>query len=137
MKTKHLIVCIDDDKEDVDMLKEAVQAMNLSYEFIQATDGELGIQLLKDMAARNERPCLIVLDINMPRMGGRETFMALKKDPVLSDIPTVIFSTSSSALDKLFFSRKNVEYFVKPIDYNKLTQVARTFLKMCEEGNQD
>ena len=132
MTTKHLIVCIDDDEEDVDMLKEAVQALNFSYEFIQATDGQLGLALLRDMAARDEKPCLIVLDINMPRMGGRETFMALKKDSMLSSIPTVIFSTSSSALDKMFFARKNVEYFVKPIDFHKLRDVAGTFLKMCE-----
>jgi CheY-like chemotaxis protein len=135
MATKHLIVCIDDDHEDVDMLKDAFRKLSVDYEFIQATDGELGLKLLREMADRNEQPCLIVLDINMPRMDGRETFIALKKDPVLAGIPTVIFSTSSSAMDQLFFSKKNVEYFVKPIDFKKLSVVAGSFLKMCEDGN--
>jgi CheY-like chemotaxis protein len=132
MTNKHLILCIDDDAEDVEMLKEAVQAVNVSYDLLQATDGQLGISMLKEMAAKGEKPCLIVLDINMPRMDGRETFIALKKEPLLADIPTVIFSTSSSPLDKMFFSKKNVEYFVKPIDFKKLSSVANAFLNLCE-----
>jgi CheY-like chemotaxis protein len=137
MATKHLIVCIDDDHEDVEMLKEAFRKLSVDYEFIQAKDGEVGLKLLREMSAKNEQPCLIVLDINMPRMDGRETFIALKKDPLLSGIPTVIFSTSSSPMDQMFFSKKNVEYFVKPIDFNKLSIVAGSFLKMCEEGNYE
>jgi CheY-like chemotaxis protein len=137
MATKHLIVCIDDDHEDVEMLKDAFRKLSVDYEFVQATDGELGLKLLRDLSAKNEQPCLIVLDINMPRMDGRETFIALKKDPVLSEIPTVIFSTSSSPMDKMFFSKKNAEYFVKPIDFNKLSNVAGTFLKMCEEKTSE
>jgi CheY-like chemotaxis protein len=133
MTTKHLIFCIDDDAEDVEMLKEAVQSLNVSYEFVQATDGEAGISMLRKMILQGEKPCLIVLDINMPRMDGRETFLALKKEALLAGIPTVIFSTSSSPLDKLFFSKKNVEYFVKPIDFKKLSHVAGEFLKMCEK----
>jgi CheY-like chemotaxis protein len=134
MTTNHIIVCIDDDAEDVEMLKDAFHALNVNYEFVQATDGELGIALVKEMLAKGEQPCLIVLDINMPKMDGRETFIALKKEPALAGIPTVIFSTSSSQLDKLFFSKKNVEYFVKPIDFKKLRNVASEFLKLCEKG---
>jgi CheY-like chemotaxis protein len=137
MATKHLILCIDDDPEDVEMLREAFRKLSVDYEFVQATNGVLGLKLLRDLALKNEQPCLIVLDINMPKMDGRETFIALKKDPVLSDIPTVIFSTSSSGMDKMFFSKKNVEYFVKPIDFQKLSVVAGTFLKMCEDRTSE
>ncbi|RYY95892.1 MAG: response regulator [Chitinophagaceae bacterium] len=131
METEHLIVCIDDDKDDIEMLKEAFRSLPHPFTMIEAHDGIEGLDTLRQMYAHGGLPCLIVLDINMPRMDGRETFNAIRQDPQLSDTPIVIFSTSNSPMDQMFFERKNAAYFVKPINFQKLIQVASDFLGLC------
>ena len=137
MTKKHLILCIDDDPDDIAMLKEAFQSLGVDYDMDEAHNGEEGVVALRRMNEANRLPCLIVLDINMPKMDGREAFNAIRKESQFADIPVVIFSTSSSPMDKLFFSRKSVEYFVKPIDFQKLSDVASAFLKICESNRSD
>lgn len=134
MMKKHLILCIDDDPDDIAMLKEAFDSLEVGYEMVEANNGEEGVIALERMESEKGLPCLIVLDINMPKMDGREAFNAIRKKPAFADIPVVIFSTSSSPMDKLFFSRKSVEYFVKPIDFKKLSDVASAFLAICERN---
>lgn len=131
------ILCIDDDPDDIAMLNEAFQSLQVDYEMVEAHNGEEGIVALRRLEKEGNLPCLIVLDINMPRMDGREAFNAIRKEEIFSNIPVVVFSTSSSPMDKLFFSRKSVEYFVKPIDFRKLSDVASAFLKICKTGKTD
>lgn len=132
-----MILCIDDDPDDIAMLKEAFQSLGVAYEMEEAHNGEEGVAALRRMNETKRLPCLIVLDINMPKMDGREAFNAIRKESRFGDIPVVIFSTSSSPMDKLFFSRKSVEYFVKPIDFKKLSDVASAFLKICEQSRPE
>jgi CheY-like chemotaxis protein len=134
MEANYLILCIDDDPDDISMLREAFNSLHVPYEIVAAHNGEEGLKTLYRMRDENKLPCLIVLDINMPKMDGRETFHAIRKDQQFASTPVVIFSTSSSPLDKLFFSRKAVEYFVKPIDFKKLSDVASAFLRFCDHG---
>lgn len=126
-----IILHIDDDSDDLDMLQTALHAIDPLYTILVARDGEEGLQLLSDMKNTGTLPCLIILDINMPKLDGRQTFQIIKKDPVLCPIPIVIFSTSSSSLDKLFFSAENVEYITKPYEYAHLLEVAKRLLSLC------
>lgn len=133
MANDYVIVCIDDDADDLMLLKEAFRSLQFRYRLVEAYDGLEGLNVLKNMVNGGELPCLVVLDINMPRMDGRETFNAIRALPALAEVPVVIFSTSSSPMDKLFFAKKNVEYFVKPINFNQLQSVAAAFLSICEQ----
>jgi len=126
-----VILYIDDDPDDVEMLQEAIRSINSGYQLRKAADGIEGLQLLQQMKGNGTLPCLIVLDLNMPGMDGRQTFIKIKQDEVLRSIPVVIFSTSSSSLDQLFFRDKNVEYITKPIQYLRLLEIAKKLLSMC------
>ncbi|RYF87157.1 MAG: response regulator [Chitinophagaceae bacterium] len=126
-----VILYIDDDPDDVEMLQEAIRSINSGYQLRKAADGIEGLQLLQKMKGNGTLPCLIVLDLNMPGMDGRQTFIKIKQDDVLRSIPVVIFSTSSSSLDQLFFRDKNVEYITKPIQYLRLLEIAKKLLSMC------
>lgn len=125
------ILCADDDPDDLLLLKEAIKAVDPKYQIIEAKDGLDALNTLRELKAANNLPCLIVLDINMPKMDGRQTFVTIKEDEVLATVPIVIFSTSSSELDKMFFEKKHVEYITKPIDYNIFLEVARKLLSYC------
>ncbi len=128
----HIILYVDDDRDDVELLQEALNTLDGSHYLIKATDGEEGIAKLELMKQKGELPCLIVLDVNMPKMDGKKTLQLIKADAFLEKIPVVIFSTSDNYLDKLYFKDKNVEYITKPIDFLHLVKVATKLLNYCK-----
>jgi len=131
MENVRIILCIDDDEDDLEMLHHAFLQLAPHYSIITAKSGESGIAILQNLASENRLPSLIVLDINMPRMDGRETFMNIRAQETFKEIPIVIFSTSSSLMDKNFFYKMNVSYFVKPVDLDQFKQVVHQLLKHC------
>ncbi|MGN7723623.1 response regulator [Chitinophaga sp. 22620] len=96
---KHKLSCllIDDDRDDQEIFRLALQDVNEEVFCLTADDGIKGLQMLKP--EENFVPTYIFLDLNMPRMTGRDCLNALKSDPLLADIPVVIYSTSSDPKD--------------------------------------
>lgn len=131
MTKNHTILCVDDDQDDLELLTKALEMVDNKYNVIEAQDGTDALGKLRKMHQENKLPCLIVLDINMPRMDGKETLVALQNEDSFYKIPVVVFSTSSSALDKMFFAKKNVELITKPIDFQNLVSVAQKLLSYC------
>ena len=126
------ILHIEDDPDDQQLFRNAVNSLGVSPEIIVAPDGAEGLKYLQLMKEKKTLPCIIVLDINMPKVNGREACIAIKKDEVLSTIPLIIFSTSSSMLDKIFFQGKNVEYITKPSKFSHIVAIASTMLRKCK-----
>ena len=127
------ILYIDDDEDDLEMLQEAIREIDPRYEIVKAGNGEEGLSELYKMKENQTLPCLIVLDINMPKLDGKQTFQRIRADKALFNIPIVIFSTSSSEMDKLFFQRKNVEMITKPFEYKTFYEVALKLLSYCKQ----
>jgi CheY-like chemotaxis protein len=125
------ILCIDDDADDLQLLAEAVQRIDPQCQIIKAFDGMHGISILQEMHTHRELPCLIVMDINMPKLDGKQTFVRIQSDAVLSTIPVVVFSTSSSPMDKMFFQNKGAAFITKPIRFEQLLEVASELLTYC------
>jgi CheY-like chemotaxis protein len=133
MKTlSKAILYVDDDADDLALFRQAVEAIGTGFQIIEAFDGLHGLELLKQMKQGGELPCLIVLDINMPRMDGKQTLVAIQKDATLAAIPIVLFSTSSSQLDKTFSQSKKVELITKPFSFETLFQITRKMLGYCK-----
>ena len=126
------ILCIDDDPDDLQLLREAVKSIDGDITILEAHDGEDGMTQLSRLKEAGSLPCLVVLDINMPRMDGKTTFVKIRSDNGLSTVPVVIFSTSSSPLDKMFFTREQVAYFTKPINFSQLVEVAAAMISYCK-----
>lgn len=125
------IVCVDDDQDDLMMLRQAIEDIGTDHQIVEAFDGVHALELLRQMKERSELPCLIVLDINMPRLDGKQTLINIKKDQELSSIPVVLFSTSNSPMDKTFCKAKNVELHTKPFDFKSLYSTANKLLSYC------
>lgn len=124
-------MCIDDDAEDLELLHEALEETGQHYKIVEARDGLEGVRKLHELKHSGDLPCLIVLDVNMPRMDGRETLEMIKADEDLADIPVVVFSTSSSHVDQIHFTGKNVEYIIKPTTISPLKEIAGRMLSHC------
>jgi CheY-like chemotaxis protein len=135
MRIERTVLLIDDDKDDLEMLQQALVDINIDHKIIEAHNGEEGLTILRRFLDKKELPCLIVLDINMPRMDGRQTLVEIKSDKTLSEIPIVIFSTSSSQLDKTFFERYNTAYFVKPVKFEELKKTAVRLINICRHSS--
>ena len=129
---RKVILYVDDDPDDLALFRQAVQSLDTDYQILEAFDGVNALELLTKLDYSNELPCLIVLDINMPRMDGKETVVALQKDTKFYSIPIVLYSTSSSQLDRTFSRSKEVELITKPFDYDTILNVTRKLLNYCE-----
>src|SRR5262245_21163874 len=124
MKIEKLVLMMDDDEDDRDMLQKALQSIDTGHTIIAAHDGKDGLNQLRQLRESNSLHCLVVLDINMPKMVGKQTFVAIKDDEELSKIPVVIFSTSTNPMDRMFFEKHDTAYFVKPINVTDLADAA-------------
>jgi DNA-binding response OmpR family regulator len=130
MSQQHIIVQIDDDPEDLDLMKNEIEKYE-NVELVQATDGYSGLTLLNQLIQKGTRPCLLVLDVNMPGMNGKDVLVEMKKDELLKDIPVTIFTTSNSVLDKLLASRYNANFVTKPLSFQKFDQVVKEIISSC------
>lgn len=125
------ILCIDDDADDLQLLSEAVQRIDPHCQIIKAYNGIHGLALLEEMHHQQQLPSLIVMDINMPKLDGKQTYIRLQASEHFATIPVVVFSTSSSPMDKMFFQSKGAAFITKPIRFEQLLEVASELLNYC------
>jgi CheY-like chemotaxis protein len=97
MKNINKLLLIDDDEDDQEIFKMAVGVINPAIELSTASNGLIGLRMLQ---SGELRPDVIFLDLNMPRMNGKDFLKQVKTSVDLSDIPVVIYTTSSNELDK-------------------------------------
>ncbi|MGB8192466.1 MAG: response regulator, partial [Chitinophagaceae bacterium] len=119
-----------DDPDDRDMVKDVIQKTGRELTVIEAKNGREALLYLRSQQGRENPPMLIILDINMPVLDGRETVAILKSEPETETIPIVIFTTSNSEKDKTFSSRFNLPMITKPPTYDKLKAVIHQMLAM-------
>ncbi len=127
---KHTIVYAEDDLDDLFILQQAFGKYN-HIEVVHALDGKKAMHLLENMAAEKVLPCLVILDINMPVMNGREALQAIRHHNGLSKLPVVLFSTSSSASDKQFAEDNEAMLITKPVDFGNLEVIVENFIERC------
>lgn len=125
------ILYADDDSDDHVILKEFFHINGIHAEMIFAGDGKEVLQYLEN-SQPGSLPSLIILDLNMPRMDGRQTLSVLKKHPFFAAIPVVILSTSDNKAEKDFCKQQGAaSYFTKPrqyTDYQSLVQSLHYFM---------
>lgn len=130
------ILLADDDPEDRMILQDAIESVGGGSILKFAQNGEEVLDILEaDYADRT--PCLIVLDLNMPRLNGTQTLGRLKSDPRFKDIPVVIYSTSINPLEKDRCMILGAHaYITKPISFVESMETAKIFLSLCTSKNQ-
>jgi CheY-like chemotaxis protein len=89
-----LILFVDDDPDDFELFREALTSLNAKATCLHVLDGKEAIDLLSDEIMT--LPDYIVMDVNMPRMGGKECLVKIKKTRRLENIPVIFYSTTSN-----------------------------------------
>ena len=123
------ILLVEDSPGDVRLTQEVLKDATIANELHVATDGQQALEFLRgsDRFADRPRPDLILLDINMPRMNGREVLRELRSDPALCRIPVIMLTTSSADDDvESSYALGANCYITKPIDFGRFTDVVRS-----------
>jgi CheY-like chemotaxis protein len=128
---QHHILWADDDIDDLMLMREALAGIDHCHKIVEATNGREVLDYLNSIENPDHFPCLIILDMNMPVLNGRETLAILKSEEKFNSIPVVIFTTSSSELDRMFCKRFGVEMFSKPDDFIGHQQTIEKLLSFC------
>jgi len=130
--SKHTILWADDDYDDLQMMKEILSKQSRDFKIAEVHNGKEALDYLKKSNEKSELPCLIILDINMPVLDGKETLSIIKNDSQYKDIPVVVFTTSESELDKMYCKRFNTEMVTKPPTFSTLSAVLNKLLNFCK-----
>ena len=141
MRNLKSILLVEDDRVDAMMVKRALKDLNVTNPLVHTLDGEEAVGHLTGEG--NRRPCVILLDLNMPRMSGIEFLKIIKADDELKSIPVVVLTISQDTQDKFeTFGLSIAGYIVKPTDYKKFVEAIRTVnlywtLSELPDGEQD
>jgi CheY-like chemotaxis protein len=132
------ILYIDDDEDDLLIFGESIENLYPGIAVLKAPGGEEGIALLNLLEQEcRPFPHLIILDMNMPRMDGRQTLKAIRSKEQWAGIPVVIFTTSTSVRDIEFSQSHGTACITKPMNYESLGKVVRLLLSYCSPPLND
>jgi CheY-like chemotaxis protein len=119
------LLLVEDDQVDVMTIKRALKEIHVVNPVAHVENGEDGIAYLRDES--KEKPCLILLDLNMPVMNGIEFLQVVKQDEHLRRIPVIVLTTSEEQQDKMnSFNLGVAGYMAKPVDYRQFVEVMRS-----------
>ena len=130
VEKRPVILCVDDDTDDQVLFVETIGEMAGNVRVACAMNGAEALRYLEKFKNDGDLPSLIMLDINMPLLNGKETLVQIKKDSILKSIPVVIFTTSSNDNDVSFFMNNGASRFItKPVKLQELKNVLGEMLQ--------
>jgi CheY-like chemotaxis protein len=127
---------VDDDDADALMISEALESADRQATIERVADGQEALDYLRRQGrfAQAHRPDLILLDLNMPRMDGRETLAAIKSDEQLKAIPVVILTTSGATPDIVAsYEHRANAYVTKPFGLDDFEATVRQIDRFYRE----
>jgi CheY-like chemotaxis protein len=122
------VLLVEDDPGDTLMIREAFEQHDITHRLHHVPDGVEAMAFLRGEGAHagSPRPDLILLDLNLPRMDGREVLKQVKGDPELRAIPIVVLTTSDADEDILrSYDLHANAYVTKPVDFDRFIEVVR------------
>jgi len=125
MNTQKPILIVDDDTVDAMTVKRALKDIKVMNRIDIANNGEEALHYLTDDST--EKPCIILLDLNMPKMNGIEFLKIIKENEHLRMIPVVVLTTSQEERDRAeSFMNNAAGYMIKPVDYLQFVETVKT-----------
>jgi len=125
MRNSKPILLVEDDRVDTMTVQRAFKDLKVTNPLVCTVNGEEALEYLRSEG--NKKPCIVLLDLNMPKMNGIEFLKIIKEDGELKKIPIVVLTTSKDEQDKIESFKLGVAgYIVKPTDYKKFIEAVRT-----------
>ncbi len=134
IESNRTVLCVDDDLDDRELVCDTINNIDPHIKVVHAENGVEAIDYLLKAQIEGDLPCLIIMDINMPQMDGKEALAVIKKNEDLIDLPVVIFSTSNSPIDKLYCTNFGVNLITKPDNVLNLHKEIKGILGHCGDA---
>lgn len=122
------ILLVEDDPGDVLITREALEGSAVDHEMEVVGNGEEAVAYLRGEGRYEQRtlPHLVLLDLNLPRMDGKEVLAVVKADPDLCHIPVIVLTTSDAESDVMGTYQLHANAFItKPVDFERFGEVVR------------
>lgn len=123
------VLLVEDSPGDIRLTREAFRDANAAIHVNVATDGVDAMAFLRQEGDQADapRPAIILLDLNLPRMDGREVLAQIKADPSLKTIPTIILTTSEANADIVrSYELQANSYLTKPVQLEKFESLVKS-----------
>ena len=122
------VLLIEDNLDDVELTRLAFAEAGIRHPLVVANDGALALDWLNARGAYADRdpmdlPALVLLDLNLPKLDGREVMQAIRANPLLRDLPVVALSSSGEPFDiDTSFASGVDSYLQKPVDFARFIE---------------
>jgi CheY-like chemotaxis protein len=147
VKTERIILLVEDNPSDVELTRRALARKQIDNKMLVARDGEEALEMLLGLSTGNEktesvtRPAVILLDLNLPKVGGLEVLRRLRAEPETKLIPVVVLTTSNEERDiSASYALGANSYIRKSIDFmafaETIGQLGRYWLTINEPPPQ-
>ena len=134
-KQNYNLLLADDDEDDCDFFKEALEELSIPFALVMVNDGVQLMNFLSDKSEEN-LPDILFLDLNMPRKNGFECLTEIKQNKKLQHLSVIIFSTSLDMnIVDMMYEKGAIYYIRKPGDYTKLKKVIKNAIDLIPENN--
>lgn len=129
MKGNRPILLVEDDAVDQMLLQRALESLHIPNRLEIANNGEEALELLR-RSRGEDRPSIVLIDLNMPRMNGFEFLRALREDKTLRMLPVIVLTTSKEKKDiRRSYELGVAGYIAKPVDYLEFVEVIKAIEK--------
>jgi CheY-like chemotaxis protein len=126
---KPVLLYAEDDLDDFESLVDALEQLTDKYQIVNAKNGTEVISMLQNDFSEHH-PSVVILDLNMPLMDGKEVLAWMKSEEEFKHIPVMVFTTSSREEDVRMCQSHKCTFFRKPTLYRDLLHVAQIILEM-------
>lgn len=124
MRSRKPILLVEDDLIDRMTVERALKEIRVTNTLVAVGNGEEALDHLRDTTT--EKPGIILLDLNMPKMNGIDFLRVAKQDPALKRIPVIVLTTSKDERDRVdSFNLGVAGYMLKPVDYIQFVEVVK------------
>jgi len=130
---KTLVLYADDDADDIELVADAFREHARNVQLITFNDGMELMQYVSSIEKLEPAPCLFILDINMPRLNGKETLRRLRQLQAFAEIPAVLFSTSTMPADESFAANYNAGFVTKPLLADQIHHIIDQIIEHCSD----
>ncbi|GAC1419539.1 MAG: hypothetical protein NVS1B13_21310 [Flavisolibacter sp.] len=129
----HTVVYADDDSDDLELVQQSFEQHTMNVKVVTFKNGSHVLSYLLSLTPLEPTPCLIILDINMPIINGKEVLMRLRQVDRLHTVPVVLFTTSSLPLDQDFAHQYNAGFITKPLGIKQMEMITDQFIEHCAD----
>lgn len=126
------ILLVEDDPDDIELMHDALRDNNIRFNLATIKQGDAVLAYLEKTT---EQPDVIVLDLNLPKMHGREVLKGIKANPQTSNIPVIILTTSSAKKEMEYCIQQGASrYLIKPVTMQGFSETVHSIVNAASKS---